>query len=172
VKAKILTVSVLGAISLFAVIALVLSLTTQAPVAMAQNSNRPLTAYTIFSGQRLEDETVYSVSPSSSSASLDITRIIDYDQADMFFTAIGEPGFVLTTTVEFSPDGVNWAPILYEYWTGDRVGTTGANRVQSENGTIYQQVITAGTYLRVKLEAAGVVTPTVKAVYKYGRTIR
>ena len=137
-----------------------------APAVLAQGGGQPVATYTIFTAQRLEDETVYSLAPRLTAQNVDITRIVDYDTADMFVTAIGEPGFALTTTVEFSPDGINWAPLTYEYWNGYTIGTTGVIRSQTESGTIYHQVPTAGTNLRVRLEAVGVVTPTVKTIYK------
>ena len=156
-----------GVIVSAAIAALWLALAmTGTPAVMAQGGGQPVTTYTIFPAQRLEDQTAYSQSPNATMTGFDITRIADYDTADMFIIATGEPGFVLTTTVEFSPDGVNWAPLTYEYWDGYSIKTTSVVRAQTESGTIYHQVPTAGVNLRVRLEAAGAVTPTVKTVYK------
>jgi hypothetical protein len=156
-----------GVIVSAAIAALWLALaSTGTPAVMAQHGGQPVTAYTLFPAQRLEDQTAHSRSPNPTSTGFDITRIADYDTADLYITAIGEPGFSLTTTVEFSPDGVSWAPLTYEYWTGYRIATVGVNRLQTESGTIYHQVQTAGVFLRVRLDASGVVTPTVRAIYK------
>jgi hypothetical protein len=151
--------------ALVAICVLCLALATGAPPALAQNG-QPVPMHVIFPAQRLQDQTAYSASPQITRPGVDITRVIAYDQADIFVTAFGEPGFSLKTTVEFSADGESWAPLHVEALAGGRVSVLDVTRRQTANGVAYLQATPAGVYLRVKLEATGTVTPTVRAIYK------
>jgi len=133
--------------------------------ALAQGS--PIASYTLFGPERLTGGVTYTTAPQVIGGWLEITRIADFNSSDVFVSVVGEPGFVLTSTVEVSTDGVHWSPVGYEdfdRWTG-RASIVPSTRVQTTDGTVYFEKQNAGGQLRVRLEGVGVYTPTVKAMY-------
>lgn len=119
--------------------------------------------------------TVVNVTP----VTLLATRVITVDQVtagqntsrwnsiDLFSSVTVASGGALTTTLQFSADGVRWANA---YWYSvNSTGTVSSNMyrfIQTSDGTNYLRVPLAGQYVRLDLDVTGTVTPTLVGVFK------
>lgn len=115
--------------------------------------------------------TYYSAAPLNVN-SIDNARTTNYARADVFaWTDAGSTGTV-TVPVQASPDETNWTNVMDAVHTFSSTGTlisnSYINRVvlagASANGMA--RVVLAGEFLRVKLDAVGPVTPTVKVTLR------
>ena len=149
-------------------------------VANAQQSGPGLAgethpSYTLLAPTRLEDETLYTASPALRwSRGLDMSLSKGFAGADVFVSAVGDgDDWGLVATVEVSPDGTHWAPVVYEttrYVENNvlAVVTTPPveRRLSRDDAAGVFMVALVGQYLRVKLDATGIVTPTVSVTYR------
>jgi hypothetical protein len=133
---------------------------------------RPVVAtYTLVDARALVTETVYSASPQTVGAGLDVSRVADWHAADIFVTADVSGTATLTATVQFSPDQVVWADAETLYVTWNQTGTATLNTmtyrtVQTADGTTLLRVPVAGEFMRVMMVAGGAVTATVQATLR------
>lgn len=145
--------------------------------ATGQGSARPPVqqpTYTLLSPTRLVSGTLYTSSPRRDGSGLDMTDTRLFAGADVFVAADMEPGAELVAQVELSPDRVHWAPVRYETvgFNGDGVEVIETmppleRRLDADGqDTEYFLIVLAGQYLRVKLEATGVTTPSVWVTYR------
>lgn len=113
--------------------------------------------------------TTYTSSPRELSPGVDASAVAGWANVDLFATVdISGTGFV-TVTLQYSADGVNWADADYEYATGNTTGTVATQthvRYLSADGTELIQAPTAGEFLRLKIQASAVTTPTVYVTYR------
>lgn len=132
-----------------------------APVSIANPTYQLLALTSVTTG------TIYTDSPNFMSSGRDASLTEGYSKGEVFVTVAGlADGSVVTSTIQFSADGVNWSDLAYEYWSGSSVLTTNSYRVFSENGTQYMQVDLMGKYLRAKVETIGDAMVSVYATYR------
>ncbi len=86
-----------------------------------------------------------------------------FNAVDVFVT-VDVTNATVTSTVQYSADGTNWADADYEYATDSAIATKAYTRVQSADGTEVIRLPMAGEYLRVNMVVTGAATPTVLAV--------
>lgn len=144
--------------------------------AVAQPPTEPMPTYVLMDATRMSSGVLYTDSPRLVSRTLDVSRTAGWAGADVFVSADMEAGAVLTATVELSADRENWSSVVYETTGQDGDGTTiivpmpPLTRVLSPNvdghDTEYFLIVLAGQYIRTRLEASGVVTPTVTVTYR------
>ncbi len=133
--------------------------------------------------------TAYSTSPYLYRG-LDVTKVRDFNSADIFVTVDITPSAILTITPQFSADQSNWTDAKYPYVADTLVsttevltsdGVTTATTTISSSSTpteqVYQIVLDAdesgyvrvpiaGEYMRLKMERSDNVTPTVKVTLR------
>lgn len=113
--------------------------------------------------------TAYSASPRTSVPGRDDSSVNGWAYADVFIkTDIATTG-TLTATVQFSPDGSNWATADYEYATGNTTGSVGTQihrRVMTADGVEIIRLPVAGEKMRVMLQHTATMTPTVLVTYR------
>lgn len=114
--------------------------------------------------------TNYSTVPQLNAAGDDYTRVNNWHSVDIFVSAVVTGDMV--TTVQFSPDGTNWADAYYWEPTHNSTGTLINNvryysvTVGAPSGVGYVRVPIAGEYMRVKLVGTGPITPTVWGTFR------
>lgn len=120
--------------------------------------------YTLFASRALTNSTAttYTLSP---------TRFPNWATADIFVTADVSGTDTLTATVQYSSDGANWANGTYTYVTFNQTGTATLNTgtyqlVINSDTTSFMRVPVVGEYLRIRIDNAGYVTPTIRATFK------
>lgn len=150
-------------------IALVVAVTLLFTVALfgaaaAQSGNGEPVPATLYN---FEPVTVFASEALTESTNTDAVQVGRWASADLFITTDVAVGGYVTSTVQFSADGVNWADA---YWThaADNATLTVKNYVksQSADGTVYVRVPLAGQYMRVKLDVTGTVTPAISGIFK------
>ncbi|MGD9728838.1 MAG: hypothetical protein AB7V39_21000, partial [Nitrospiraceae bacterium] len=105
--------------------------------------------------------TVYSASPRTTVAGRDDSSVNGWTQADVFIkTDIATSG-TLTATVQFSPNGSDWATADYEWGDSDGLNTQIHRRVMTADGVEVIRLPVAGEKLRVMLQHSATMTPTV-----------
>lgn len=113
--------------------------------------------------------TVYSSSPRTTVAGRDDSSVNGWTQADVFIkTDIATSG-TMTATVQFSPNGTDWATADYEYATGSTTGSIGTQthrRVMTVDGVELIRLPVAGERLRVMIQHTASMTPTVWVTYR------
>lgn len=143
--------------------------------AIAQPPTEPMPTYVLMDATRMSSNVLYTDSPRLVSRTLDVSRTAGWAGADVFVSADMEAGAVLTATVELSADRENWSSVVYETTTEDNgtlviVPMPPLHRVLTPNAdghdTEYFMIVLAGQYIRTRLEASGVVTPTVTVTYR------
>lgn len=122
--------------------------------------------YVYYSGAQLEDETAYTAAPLLLSTGEDASRVADFHAVDLFVTATVSGTAELTTTLQYSADGTNWADAYYTEIISDAVTTVPYRVIQSTDGTQYLRAPIAGLYLRLAFEAEGAVTPAARVVLR------
>lgn len=130
--------------------------------------------YTLLSPTRLVSGTLYTSSPRRDASGLDMSDTNLYAGADVFVSAAMEEGASLVAQVELSPDRVNWVPVRYETTGYNDDGETVVRtlpplqRELAYDGSAaeYFMIVLAGQYLRVRLDATGVTTPSVRVTYR------
>lgn len=114
--------------------------------------------------------TTYSTVPQVNAAGDDYTRVNNWHSVDLFVSAVVTADMV--TTVQFSPDGTNWADAYYVQPSFNSTGTLVENiraysvTVGSPSGVGYARVPIAGEYMRVKMVGTGPITPTVWGTFR------
>ena len=152
----------IGALCVLLVGGAVVVVATLAPVsaqdaATVQLASKQAT-YTLHAGTLITDTTVNTTSAYS--------KTTGYGTADVFVIVDGSGTFTLTSTVQVSADGVNWADADYEYATDSTIATQTHSRSQTADGVEFMAVRLAGEYVRVKLVAEGSLIPTVQVTYR------
>lgn len=113
--------------------------------------------------------TVYSASPRTTVAGRDDSSTNGWAYADVFVkTDIATTG-TFTATVQFSPNGSDWATAKYEYATGNTTGSVGTQihrRVLTADGMEVIRLPVAGEKLRVMIQHTASMTPTVWVTYR------
>lgn len=113
--------------------------------------------------------TVYSASPRTTVAGRDDSSTNGWTAADVFIkTDIATSG-TMTATVQFSPNGTDWATADYEYATGSTtglVGTQSHRRVMTADGVEIIRLPVAGEKLRVMIQHTASMTPTIWVTYR------
>lgn len=89
---------------------------------------------------------------------LDISR---YNGGDLFVTVDVAADSALTTTLQFSADGTNFADCYWLAAKDDATFTTNLCRtIQTADGTSYTRAAFAGQYGRLSMDVTGTVTVT------------
>ena len=113
--------------------------------------------------------TVYSASPRTTVAGRDDSNVNGWAYADVFVkTDIATSG-TLTATVQFSPNGSDWATADYEYASGSTTGLIGTQthrRVMTADGVEIIRLPVAGEKIRVMLQHTATMTPTIWVTYR------
>ena len=115
--------------------------------------------------------TFYSAAPLNVN-SIDNARTTNYTQADVFAWVDAGSSGTVTVTVQASPDETNWTNVIDVVHTFSSTGALISNNYinrtvlagASANGLIRSKA--TGEFLRVRLDAAGAVTPTVKVTFR------
>lgn len=137
----------------------------------AQVGGMAARSVTLYGPTAVTTGTTFSAAPLNVNG-IDNARITNYAQADVFvWTDAGSSGTV-TVTVQASPDEVNWVNLTAVVHSFNTTGTlTSTSYIQrvvlaGASGAGLVRVPLAGEFLRVRLDVAGAVTPTVKATLR------
>lgn len=161
-------------LGLILLIASALIVGTIVPVSFAADGGRPDPG-TVQSWQTWPfSPTTYIVSGTTNTASprvqsgVDVTKVSQWNAADIFLTGDISGTTIITLTPQFSPDASNWADAYYDSISGTTVTAQPYRIVLSADGTNYVRLPIAGEYMRLKLEVYGDggVTTTVKATLR------
>ena len=140
-----------------------------APAAQFGAVTAPRTV-TLYGPTAVTTGTTFSSAPLNVNG-IDNARTTNYGRADVFISTGANSSGTLTVTVQVSADESTWADsteMQQGFLTGTLVSAAYTHRVvltgASQAGTV--RVPLAGEFLRVKVEAAGSITPTVKATYR------
>lgn len=117
--------------------------------------------------------TIYTASPLTRNG-VDISKIVVWNSADVFVTAVVSGTAAVTVTPQFSADQLNWVNATYTYLANTTVDTTtttsvanGAYQVVLNSSTSkYIKLPMTGAYMRFKIDSAGTITPTIAVVLK------
>ncbi len=142
----------------------------QAKAAPAEQVAAPRTV-TLYGPTAVTTGTTYSAAPLTVNGQ-DFSRVTNYKSADVFVATDAGSSGTVTVTVQGSADQATWANVIDVVHTfsstGTLINTNYTYRVvlagASASGLIRAPL--AGEFVRVSVEAAGAVTPTVKATYR------
>ena len=117
--------------------------------------------------------TLYTASPLTRNG-VDISRIIVWNSADVFVTAVVSGTAAVTVTPQFSADQLNWVNATYTYLANTTVNTTTTTSVAkatyqvvlNSSTSTYIKLPMTGAYLRFKIDSAGTITPSIAVVLK------
>jgi hypothetical protein len=130
---------------------------------------------TLYGPTRITTGTTNTSSPVSSVGGVDASRLAEYGAVDVFvFSTFGTVpvATALTVTAQYSPDATNWtdAEVRYVTWTSTGTVTYNARDywrvLNAASPSALIQLPAAGEYIRLRMEAKGIVTPTVKLTYR------
>ncbi|MCL4295674.1 MAG: hypothetical protein KJ077_08100 [Anaerolineae bacterium] len=172
-------------LGLVLLVAAALIVGTIVPVSFAADGGRPDPG-TVQSWQTWPfSPTTYIVSGTTNTASprvqsgVDVTKVSQWNAADIFLTGDISGTTIITLTPQFSPDASNWADATYDYVADTLVSTTEVltsdglvtattttssssapatetyQIVLSADGTDYLRLPIAGEYMRLKVEVYG-----------------
>jgi hypothetical protein len=97
-------------------------------------------------------------------AALDISR---YNGGDLFVTVDVADASALTTTIQYSADGENYADCYWLSAEGDGTfATNTCQTIQTADGTAYTRAAIAGQYGRLDMDVTGTVTVTAYIVLR------
>lgn len=100
----------------------------------------------------------YVITNDRATAALDVSR---YNAGDLFMTVDVGALSALTTVLQYSADGVNFANCTWAAAKDDGTFTTNTCRlIQSADGTAYLRAPIAGTHARLNFDVTGTVTVT------------
>lgn len=150
-------------ISWGAVVALMLAIALFSSVAAQSDNGNPLPgtvsnvqAVTIFSSEVITTD--------QQSTALDISP---YQGGDLFVTVDVDTDSALTTTLQFSGDGTNFANCYWKATKSDGTFTSNTCQIiQTAGGTSYTRAALAGQYGRLDLDVTGTVTVTAVLVQR------
>lgn len=113
--------------------------------------------------------TVYSASPRTTVAGRDDSSTNGWAYADVFIKTDVATSGTMTATVQFSPNGTDWATADYEYATGNTTGSVGTQthrRVMTADGVEIIRLPVAGEKMRVMIQYTAAMTPTIWTTYR------
>jgi len=150
--------------------AALLSVTPMVTAAPAEQGSTPRTV-TMIEPARVTTGTTYSDAPLLVQGQ-DAAMTTNYGSVAMFVTTGANSTGTMTATLQISPDREIWVDsteIVYSFnTTGTLASNTITHRVTlsgaSQTGVV--RTALAGAYMRVKLDVAGTLTPTVKATLR------
>lgn len=143
----------LGAMAL----ALMLTLSLTAGLAAQGDNGAPMPG-TVTNVQPLMILSSYVITSDRSTSGFDVSR---YNSGDLFMTVDVGAASALTTVLQYSADGTNFAGCYWLATKSDGTFTTNVCRtIQSADGTTYIRVPMAGTRARLNFDVTGTVTVT------------
>lgn len=142
----------------------------QATAAPAGQEIAPRTV-TLYGPTAVTTGTTYSSAPLTVNGR-DLARITNYKAADVFVSTDTGSSGTLTVTLQASADETTWANMTEIVQTFSSTGTLFSNTYTyrvvlsgaSASGLIRAPL--AGEFVRVRVDAAGATTPTVKATFR------
>lgn len=139
------------------VLALVLSVALVAGLSAQADNGSPLPG-TVTNVQPVTILSSSVITSDRATAAFDVSR---YNAGDLFMTVDVGAGAALTTVLQYSADGVNFANCYWSATKSDGTFTTNACRtIQSADGTAYIRAPIAGTRARLNFDVTGTVTVT------------
>jgi len=146
-----------------AAMAMVLAIVLFGVVAAQSDNGNPLPG-TVMNVQAV---TIFSsdvITTDQQSTALDISR---YQGGDLFVTVDVGAASALTTTLQFSGDGTNFANCYWRATKSDGTFTSNTcQTIQTADGTSYTRAALAGQYGRLDLDVTGTVTVTAVLVQR------
>lgn len=125
---------------------------------LAQSDNGSPMPGTVVNVEPLTILSSYVITSDRSTAAFDVSR---YNAGDLFMTVDVGAASALTTVLQYSADGTNFAGCYWLATKDDGTFTTNVCRtIQSADGTTYIRVPIAGTRARLNFDVTGTVTVT------------
>lgn len=147
----------LGVTVLALMLTLSLTLSLTAGLAAQGDNGSPMPG-TVTNVQPLTILSSYVITNDRSTAGFDVSR---YNSGDLFMTVDVGAASALTTVLQYSADGVNFANCYWSATKSDGTFTTNTCRtIQSADGTAYIRAPIAGTRARLNFDVTGTVTVT------------
>jgi len=131
----------------------------------------PPRTVTLYGPTAVTTGTVFSASPLTVQG-IDNSRVTNYQHLDLFAVTGANSSGTVTVTVQYSPDAVIWANATETAYTFNTTGTLTTNAVvqrivlSGAAATGLESVPVAGEFVRVQIDVAGAITPTVKATLR------
>lgn len=139
------------------VLAVVLTLALAAGLSAQSDNGSPLPG-TVTNVQAATILSSYVITSDRATAGFDVSR---YNAGDLFMTVDVGAASALTTVLQYSADGVNFANCYWSATKSDGTFTTNTCRtIQSADGTVYIRAPIAGTRARLNFDVTGTVTVT------------
>jgi hypothetical protein len=145
------------------IVALVLVLALFGVVGAQADNGAPLPG-TVMNVQTVTILDSQVITTDQRSAGIDISR---YNGGDLFVTVQAAPASALTTTLQFSGDGIGFANCYWNATKSDGMFTVNLCRtIQTTSGTTYIKTAFAGQQGRLDLDVTGTVTVTAVLVQR------